>query len=78
MTAPNWNIGVVARGRFVEMAKDSWDEQKIWYMGKADPPCWTVEIWSQADHTFCCGCGNTIGLAVAEAYEEWQGKESES
>lgn len=70
MTAPNWNIGPVARRRLAEMVKAGWDDQKIQYVGSAVNFPWIVVIWNR--DTFYCGFGNTIGLAVAEAYEEWK------
>lgn len=73
---PNWNIGRVARRQLAEMAKAGWNEQNIHYVVCAVNTCWCVEIWR--DDTFCCGFGNTIGLAVAEAYEEWQAEENKS
>lgn len=75
MKLPDWNIGPTAQRHLAQMAKDGWDGQNICYMPgvSAASPRWSVKIWK--DDTFCCGFGNTIGLAVAEAYEEWKGKE---
>ncbi len=60
------------------MARAGWDNPHIGYDGDADG-IWLVEVYAfkdladvmEGDRTFL-GLGNTLGLAVANTYKDWQ------
>lgn len=72
---PNWKIGPVARRRLAEMAKGGWADHTIRHF-PVETDRWYVEVYNIEDGTVSGNSfeafGNTIGLAVADAWSQWK------